>query len=440
MEERRGEFPLTEDEESPDARPQYEFITGTAGTGKTFLAREIAEAQPGAELCATTGIAAVNLGAGVTTINSKIGFFDTASLRDLWSQGFLTSKLARLWMAGTHRLVVDEVSMMDGEQLAILAYAIDELQGSTKGWPMGLTLVGDFCQLPPIKAKFPFEVEEVWERFEKNITKLTKIRRQTDLDFIEALQAVRRGDAKTALEYFETKLERTTVRDYDGPTILAKNAEVDRFNLLRHSMLKAPYCQWESTRWGKPRGEWKLIPNELKVKEGALVMILANQKELDEDSRPTGDYLYVNGDLGEVLGRNPSNPEYADVELRRTGRVVPVGKVTRENLIPLDKERRNELKARGEVDNIRGDKGQFEAVGGITYMPLRLAYATTVHKSQGLTLDDVQVSINDRFWETPGMVYVALSRARTSTGLRLVGSKELFLKRVRTDQRVRGWL
>jgi ATP-dependent exoDNAse (exonuclease V) alpha subunit len=130
--------------------------------------------------------------------------------------------------------------------------------------------------------------------------------------------------------------------------------------------------------------------------------------------------------------------------------VVYVSKVTRENLIPLDKERRAELrkedaaafasKEEGYISKIRGDRSEFEAMGGVTYMPLRLAYATTVHKSQGLTLDNVQVSITDRFWETPGMVYVALSRSRTADGLRVVGSRELFMKRITTDPRVREWI
>lgn len=432
----------------PAPRPQFELITGTAGTGKTFLARAIASEHFGTEMCATTGIAAINLGQGVTTINSKLGFFDTASLRDSWTEGKLTRRLAWLAKNGVQRLVVDEVSMMDGEQLMIICYALDELKEQL-GQEMGLTLVGDFLQLPPVKAKFAFEVE-AFDRFREHVTNLTQIRRQEDLDFISALQAVRRGDRTKAIDYFESHLQRQTDPDYAGPTILAKNDEVDRFNLLRHSKLSTTEkWNWQATRWGKERGEWKLIPQLLTLKAGALVMILANKGIEDlETGRPTGDYLYVNGDLGTVLGKPEESDDYCDIKLHRTGTRVRVGKVTRENLIPLDKERRKELRAEAaqhleDADYqsvVRGDKGEFEAVGGVTYMPLRLAYATTVHKSQGLTLDNVQVSITDRFWEQSGMVYVALSRSRTPGGLRVVGSKELFMKRINVDPKVRDWV
>jgi hypothetical protein len=319
------------------------------------------------------------------------------------------------------------------------------------GREMGLVLIGDFCQLPPVKARFAFEVE-AFDRFRSHMTKLTEIRRQTDLDFVAALQAVRRGDRMKAMEYFESRLQRQTDPDFPGPTILAKNVEVDRFNLLRHAKLTTDErWRWASTRWGKARGEWKLIPETLELKEGALVMILANQPDIDPiTSKSTGNFLYVNGDLGTLLGTRRAEDGTADVRMHRGGRVVTVSTITRENLIPLDPERRKALRALDQeamkredtehVSVVRGDHGEYEAVGGVTYLPLRLAYATSVHKSQGLTLDNVQVSITDRFWEEPGMMYVALSRARTSDGMRVVGSKELFMKRINVDPRVREWI
>jgi ATP-dependent DNA helicase PIF1 len=421
-----------------DNRPRFEFLTGTAGTGKTFLARQIAE-ECGATLCATTGIAAINLGAGTTTINSLLGYFDTASLRDIWTTGRLTSRLGWLWNQGLTRLVIDEVSMMNGEQLEIICQAVDELEGSSRQIPLGITLVGDFCQLPPVQAPFAFEAE-CWSRFAGGITKLEEIRRQTDREFVAALQAVRRGDARRALEYFGPLLQRASDPEYDGPTVLAKNIEVDRYNLLRHAKVQGELHTWRAHRWvaegGKPRSEWKLIPDELKLKTGALVMVLANEREEDELGRKRGPYIYVNGDLGEVVDGGP----FAAVKLRRSGKVVGVSPVVRESLVKLDKERRKHLRETGQEHLIRGDHGEYEATAGISYMPLRLAYATTCHKSQGLTLDQVQVSIFDRMWETGGMVYVALSRARTAAGLRIVGSPELFAKRIQVDQRVKGWV
>jgi ATP-dependent exoDNAse (exonuclease V) alpha subunit len=413
--------------------PRWSVICGGAGTGKTFQARLLAEAQ-GAELCATTGIAALNLGAGVTTLNSLIGYFDTDALRDLWISGKLASKLGRLYSNGCRRLIIDEVSMLAGEQLAVICQAIDELARNNEEFGMGVTLVGDPAQLPPIKAKFFFDVDE-FERFRPGITKLTKIHRQADQDFVAALQAVRRGDKAAAMDFFGPRVERTLIQDFQGTTILAKNEEVDRYNLMRHAQLRGEKHAWASSRWGKERGEWKQIPQTLELKEGALVMVLANCKELDEVGKPTGDYLYVNGDLGTLKTKTAAG---AVVELKRGGEVV-VANVIRENLVPCDSARRKELRV-NDPGKLRGERQEWEAMGGVTYMPLRLAWASTVHKAQGLTLDEVQLSVANHFWEQPGMCYVALSRARTAGGLKIVGSKELLAKRIQADKRLGEWL
>jgi len=111
--------------------------------------------------------------------------------------------------------------------------------------------------------------------------------------------------------------------------------------------------------------------------------------------------------------------------------------VTRQVKIPCDSARRKELREKREGDKI---DGKWEIVGAITYLPLRIAYASTVHKSQGLSLDKVQVNIRDPFFKSPGMLYVALSRARTAAGLRLVGSPRALIERCASDPRLRSWL
>lgn len=371
----------------------FSALIGPAGTGKTFFTKGWAaqEKRGSVVLAATTGIAAINLGEG-TTINSLLGFFDTASLRDAYVSGFLASRLSKLHKAGLRRICLDEVSMLDGEQLTILTRVLDELAGYGYGigvdvdtdydadatpeesdpeYPVKLTLIGDFCQLPPVKAPFAFESPE-WERYAPYTKVLTEIRRQADKDYIEALMAVRRGDAAMALEYFGDRLEPLTDHHFDGPTLLARNEEVDRFNRLRMDALPTPKVSFTATRWGKQRGEWKLIPDTLLLKEGALVMILANAKDtLSEDPHK---FLYVNGDLGDLQS---AEGDVAYVKLRRTGEVVRVPKVTREVKIPLEVGRAKALKAEGHGDRI---DGKWEITGAVTYMPLRLAYATTVHK------------------------------------------------------------
>ncbi|KKK87514.1 hypothetical protein LCGC14_2752470 [marine sediment metagenome] len=301
---------------------------------------------------------------------------------------------------------------------------------------MGLTLVGDFCQLAPVKAPYAFTSQE-WHRYVDHTCLLTEIKRQDDPEFVRALQAVRRGDATRALEFFGPRLVQQTDMQYDGSTLFAKNDPVTRYNIQRLEQLSTPVVSFASTRWGKLRSEWGGppkppdkwgIPPHISLKDGALVMILAN-KRIDDSMR----MCYVNGDLGEFLGEEDGR---ARLRLRRTGEEVMVEPITRFHLTPLEPGRRKELVAEGHADRI---KDKMEIIGGITYMPLRVAYASTVHKTQGLTLDAVQVNIRDHFFRSYGMLYVAL-RCRTADGLRLVGDARGFVDRCRVDPQVREWV
>lgn len=429
----------------------FTALLGGAGTGKTFLAKDWAASDPGVVLCATTGIAAINLGG--TTINGLLGYYNTESLMDAYVSMSLGARLKKLQKAGLRRILLDEVSMLDGDQLTIFTKVLDELAGlgysmltdvddddpdnedaeADPEHPVGLTLVGDFAQLPPVKAPFAFE-SPAWPRYEPNTRMLTEIRRQSDLGFIEALRAAREGNAVRALEFFGDRFHRTMDHHFDGPTLLARNEPVDRYNDLRLSELKTPVVRFPSRRWvgegRKTPSEWKEIPEVLPLKVGALVMVLANAKDPEFPNR----FLYVNGDLGELVDVQEGIPV---VKLQRTGEAQKILPVTRTQKIPLEPGRRKELKQLGREHLI---DGRHEIVAEITYTPLRLAWATTVHKSQGLSLDRVQINIGDWFFRTPGMVYVALSRARTAEGLRLVGDPGTFRARCQVDGRVRPWL
>jgi hypothetical protein len=452
-----------------DPVPPFTYLAGAAGSGKTFLTKAHAESDSGLLLCATTGIAAINLGG--ETINSVLGYFDTASLQELYISGFLAAKLGRLWKCGVRRLVLDEVSMLAGDQLSLLVkgiedvnekgYVIGKKREEDEGPPpsMGLTLVGDFLQLAPVKATYAFESDE-WGKFAPHVQTLTEIRRQADPGFIEVLRAAREGRGEAVAEYFLARgaLQHETDEKFEGPTILAKNDAVDRYNGLCLGKVQGAPVSFRSARWGKQRSEWGNpekppdtwgIPQQLQLKIGALIMVLANRR-----TPGTGDgigrrLLYVNGDLGtiedvgdttvwdETTGGFDKIVRAAYVRLQRTREVVTVVPVEREVKIPCDSARRKELMAEGKQERI---DGKWEIVGGITYMPLRVAYASTTHKSQGLSLDKVQVNIRDGFFKTPGMIYVALSRARSAEGLRLVGSRAALIERCVCDPRLKRWL
>jgi ATP-dependent DNA helicase PIF1 len=446
-----AEVPTQEPEPEPIpeilAQP-HTFLTGQAGTGKTFLARRMIEEWPGTILAATTGIAAVNLGEG-TTINALLNYFDTADLEQKYVSGRLTTRLANLAAAGVRRIVIDETSMMDARQLTFLTKASEELSGSgyildqelaerlaKRGLePISLVLTGDFCQLPPVKAPYAFEAPE-WVKYAAQMHRLTKIHRQADRGFIDALNAARVGNHVPVCDFFRGKMVPSLDLHYDGPTILAKNDAVARFNDLRMEALKETAVEFQSARWGTERGDWKNIPLKFDLKQGALVMLLANAREPGGDGGRAGRLIYANGDLAHISDFDiPHAVVY--VTLVRNGRTVEVEWVTRDNTIPLEEGRTMALKNLGQSDRIQG---KMEVIGQVTYLPLRVAYATTCHKSQGLSMDRVQVDITDGFFGAPAMTYVALSRARTAEGIRLVGNVDILKKRCVIDQRVIPWL
>lgn len=405
---------------SPDFyEPQFLFIAGTAGTGKTYIARQRAEQYRDAKLTATTGIAAINLSG--TTINALLYYSDTDSLQLAYEVGRLHARLHALADSGYTRLIIDEVSMMDGRQLDILCLAFDEVNARRHDQGkaiMGITLVGDFAQLPPVKAPFIFE-KAAWERFEANTITLTEPRRQADPHFVHALQAVRRGDKAAALAYFKPLIHSAEDRRFDGTTILAKNDEVERYNKIRMLELTTKEESFQAQRTGDGPSEWKNIPSTLVLKPGALVMILSNRRYVG-----TEDLQYCNGDLAHYVSK--INEQTALVNLVRTGEDVIVSKIIREKL---------------EATGAKGVKKERDKkLAHIDYMPLRVAYATTCHKSQGLSLDRVQIMFHSMFWSTPGMLYVALSRARTPEGLRLVGTEQQFSLRVKSNPLIQRWL
>jgi len=413
-----------------------EFTCGVAGSGKTWYWRERIAADPSdGILAATTGIAAVNL--GTTTLNSLLKFFDTDSLRDAYLNGSLVRRLKEI-REDYRRIVIDEVSMMDGDQLGILVRAALECNSwlSPKhAPPLGLTLVGDFAQLPPVRAKWAFESDEWW-RFEAATTRLTKVWRQGAGSFLDALNMTRSGDGSGAAELLSQQgLEWHSYLDtnFDGTTIVSKNDQVDRYNGMALDRLPGATFTLLNRRWGKQRGEWKQVPDRVTLKVGAYVMLLANAYD-DE-----GDMLYANGDCGHIVSWLGGT---LGVELVRNGVTVDVYKIRRD-VGPKDKPASwDKTMGHGEWlprPHWMPDKKRF-VEGQVEMWPIRLAYASTVHRSQGLSLDRVQFDCRDHFAGQPAMCYVAMSRARTLQGLRMVGQRERFIRQCNIDPRVRPWL
>lgn len=424
-----------------DAPPvRCTFTTGAAGTGKTYYWRERIRQDPSeGVLCATTGIAGVNL--GTVTINSLLKYFDTESLINAYVSGRLVSRLARI--ATTKRnLIVDEGSMMPAEQLDTFYQAVQEANRRkivTKANPdgLGIVFVGDFCQLPPIKAKWAFEAE-CWPHFEEGLIRLEKNWRQGDGAFLDAINALRAGKGEEGASLLaSTTADFSSALDlhFPGTTIMAKNEEVDRFNWQALQRVKGEKFVVGSKRWHlatKPPGEWKNIPEKLELKIGAYVMILAND---------TREFTYANGDCGVIVGRDSTSVQ---VRLARNDEVVEIGSIERKVHSP-DTDEFNKHKEHIPKEPMWGEvwfdqPAEKYCIGSVRYLPLRLAWASTVHKSQGLTLDRVQLDLRNHFFSQPAMAYVAVSRCRTPEGLRIVGDQKLLASRCKIDPRVQRWV
>lgn len=424
-----------------------EFRTGSAGSGKTFNAlKQAAEDPSWAVLSSTTGVSAINL--GCTTLNSLLGYFDEASLQDIYLSGTLTRKLRALADAGTRNLLIEECSMLTAPALDLLYRACEDVARlpAVKA-PLGIILVGDFAQLPPVKGQWCFEAQ-CWPRFAQATTRLTKIWRQSDPRFLDALNAARRGagaEAAAMLTDAGARWETGLHTEFDGTTVLSKNDQVGRYNAMALDRVHGKAIVVTSRRWGKQRSEWGQnrrtgewgVPQQAEFKVGAYVMLLANK--FDEGR----ELVYANGDCGHIEDYEGGAFK---VRLVRNGEVVTVERLAR-NVAQKDKPDGWPEYPRGKEPiypvTYMGKQHRTRdgyVLGQVEYYPLRLAYASTVHKSQSLSLDRVQVDFRDRFFASPAMLYVALSRCRTLAGLRLVGQRERFAQHCKSDLRVARFL
>lgn len=443
----------------PDIQTPCSYISGPAGSGKTFeILRRVEEDPEYAILSASTGIASINLNA--TTIHSLLGFFDLDSLRDAYIKGTAARKLRDIIDDGYRNVVLDEISMVSHQMLDTLVNIFDQVNQTLRDTqhPIGLVLVGDFAQLPPIpegrgknRGPSPWAFEaSCWDRFESNTLQLTEIRRQADQRFLSALNFARRGQGAGTVDHFQSagvEFHTSNDLDFDGTTILAENKHVDNFNLEAMKKVRGRDMYLPVRRWGKERGEWKNIPSpEIRIRENAYVMILANK------SSGRGQFEYVNGDCGHVRGitsRGTGKMPYIQVELVRTGMIV--------NVNPIIRAVSYKDKPEGFLveDRLSGDIGEPDVyypkphynktrgryiAGQINYYPIRLAFATTVHKSQGLSLDRVQVDMRAWQFTNPGMAYISLSRCRTLEGLRIVGQPDRVAAACVADPKVSRWL
>jgi ATP-dependent DNA helicase PIF1 len=404
---------------------KYLFVTGAAGSGKTFMLRQKIKQNPlWGKLTATTGAAARVLGLDTPTMHSALHIFDLPHLQLARDNGYLTRNVRRL-RKHYERIVVDEASMLARPMFEIIYEVCKEED-------LGLVLAGDFLQLPPVaknaKPEWLFE-SPLFKEF-KVLTLETQYR-QTNRDFLDALNFLRGGDGESAKEPLERagvnfwNVDETNADDwtkylafeFPGTILVATNERKDTINRTRFRKLKTPEVVFKTIRKGEwtreDRDRWEDIPGQVALKVGARVMVLKNA--YDEEDR----LLYANGDTGIV--QEISN---IGVEILRDDGVTRLIKMTLD-----DNGMRHPVR---DADGTRHMYLTKSPTAEVLYMPLAQAWATTVHKAQGLTFNHpvcVDLFGNEKpgrnFFGHPAMVYVAVSRVRNPKDLTIVGANSL---------------
>lgn len=378
------------------------LVTGAAGTGKTFLLNRfirLAKAdKKHVSVTATTGLAATHLGG--TTIHSWSGI----GIHDSISTNFADhiSKGRREIIEKTDILVIDEISMLHDYRLDMVDEVCRLVREDDR--PFGgiqIIMCGDFFQLPPINRgdsrQGGFVVNsEVWRELNPTIIYLETQHRQDDESLINILTALREGDIRR--NHAELLLERVDVDAPDSSDLTelhTVNIDVDSINAGRLSELHGDELEYHQATTGSQNyvenlQRSVLAPDVLVLKQGALVMAVKN----DPSRR------YANGSIGKVIDFEPGT-EYPVVEYRNGKSVT---------MMPDTWELRD------------GDKKR----ASISQIPLRLAWAITVHKSQGMTLDAARIDLRKAFVE--GMGYVALSRVKNLSNMYLTGINQMALR------------
>ncbi len=365
------------------------FLTGGPGTGKSFLIGEfLSQSSEKIPVVASTGASAVLIGG--RTFHSFFGLGIMQGGPEAVVEKALKNTRLRKRLKETATLVVDEVSMLSGATLDCAEHIARMVKKSSQAWGgIRMIVVGDFAQLPPISRGREKEwcfLSKAWERsgFKKII--LREVKRTEDPDFLEVLEDIRWGKSSERVQMFLNKRLITAEEvERDVPHVFPRRAQTDTFNQARLNEIRFESRRYETEYGGKDVYIERLkpdapIPEVLELKKSALVMLRMN----DPKQR------YVNGTVGTI-------EEMADEILlvRVKTRVFEIEPFT---------------------FTILDDEGEEAAFA--SNFPVTLAYASTIHKVQGTTLERCHISLR-ALWE-PGQAYVALSRARSGDSITLM--------------------
>lgn len=385
------------------------FLTGEAGTGKSYVTRAFIN------LCdlmhkkilvtGTTGIAAINIHGA--TLHRTFGI----PLHPILNPRYKGN--ATKVVKSADIVLIDEISMCRAD---IFDYVACQLFGLESNDPRHkhrqLIVVGDFFQLPPVvkmedadtlrqtlrferTSKFFAFESQYWADFNFHCVSLKKIMRQDDPYFISLLNKARIGDASCVKAFNDACYHKS--ENLEALTVVGTNKLVDEINALKFEAIDAPRSCYEAVYTGDFNQNDCLAEKLLELKPGARVMAIANDVRTN---------LYQNGSLGSV---SVCADDYVLVNFDN-------GKSARIGTFTWSKEAYTVVDGFDENNNPVQDV-RLEVIGTCTQIPLRLAYAITIHKSQGQTFDNINLQPNTF---DVGQLYVALSRVRTLSGLVLL--------------------
>lgn len=369
------------------------FLTGEPGAGKTYVINQyIAWAEAAGlnvAVTASTGIAATHIGGMTIHSWSGVGIKDSLSPYDL--ENITTKEKNVKRMKTAQVLVIDEISMLDGKVLDMVDKVLRVIRQKNEAFGgMQVIVVGDFFQLPPVTRqgdvmRYAFE-SYAWQGLKPLTCYITEQYRQDDEMLLSLLSSIRRNEIEE--DHYTLLQEQTEIAfEHIEPTRLyTHNADVDAVNDAKLKELPGTAYTYRMDGVGRrPLVETLtkncLSPQVLTLKEDAMVMCTKNNFEAG----------YVNGTLARVVRFQEGLPV---VELM-DGTQITIKPVTWE---------------------VIEDK---KVLASIEQLPLRLAWAITVHKSQGMSLDAAEVDLSKAF--VYGQGYVALSRVRTLEGLKVNG-------------------
>ena len=373
------------------------FLTGPPGSGKTFLLNKyidyLRKHYKGVAVTASTGIAATHMN-GVTVHSwSGLGLKEKLTEQDL--KKLLKKSYLRKRFKDTNVLIIDEISMLHAFQFDLINQICQAFKNNSEPFGgMQIVCSGDLFQLPPVQkegeARFVTK-SEIWKSMDMKICYLEEQHRQEDGELLSLLNYIRNNAVKEARELLIASACEKNTFSITPTKLYTHNVDVDAINHFELDKIEAQEFVYPMQTEGNKDivavfKKGCLAPERLALKQDAKVMFVKNNF----------DKGYVNGTLGKVIGFDEENLPI--IETLRGKRIVatPASWTIEEDGV-----------VKAEINQI----------------PLRLAWAITVHKSQGMNLEAAEIDLSKSFVE--GMGYVALSRLRQLSGLKLMGINDL---------------